>query len=108
MHSKEGMYYIMLSNKVLKQLNTAIGKTVKASFKIDTTELQFNLPEEIVEVLATDEEAKQIFDKLTGGRKRGLIALVNMVKSSDKKIERALKIAQKLKHGISSPQLMLK
>jgi uncharacterized protein YdeI (YjbR/CyaY-like superfamily) len=108
MHTKEGVYYVMLSNKTLKQLNTGVGKIIKASFEIDKTELQFNVPEEITEVLATDDEAKIIFDKLTDGKKRGLIALVNMVKSSDKKIERALKIADKLKHGVTAPQLMLK
>ncbi len=108
MRKKDGVHYVMLSNKTIKQLNTTVGGTVKASFEIDKTELQFYVPEEITEVLATDEEVKLIFDKLTAGKKRGLIALVNMVKSSDKKIERALKIADKLKHGITTPQLMLK
>jgi predicted butyrate kinase (DUF1464 family) len=108
MHSKDGEHYVMLSNKILKQLHTSVGKPIKASFKIDTTALQFNVPEEMIEVLATDDEAKLIFDKLTDGKKRSLIALVNRVKSSDKKIEWALKIADKLKLGITSPQMMVR
>jgi hypothetical protein len=93
MHTKDGEHFVMLSNKALKELGLVKGSTVSAKIEIDKTELQFNVPEEVTEVFATDEEAKVIFDKLTDGKKRGLIALVNMVKSSDKKIERALKIA---------------
>ena len=70
---------------------------------MDDTELQFSVPEEFAEVLATDPAAEKIFNTLTPGNKRGLIALVNMVKSSDKKIERSLLIAEKLKKGVSSP-----
>lgn len=66
------------------------------------------MPEEFTEVFATDAAAEKIFKNLTPGNKRGLIALVNMVKSSDKKIERALKIADKLKMGITAPAQIMK
>jgi uncharacterized protein YdeI (YjbR/CyaY-like superfamily) len=108
MRTKEGMHYIMIAEKYLKQLGLRIGNTVDALIKKDTTELQFNIPEEFTEVFKTDPEAAIIFKKLTDGNKRGLISLVNMVKSTDKKIERALKIAEKLKHGITSPQKIIK
>jgi Bacteriocin-protection, YdeI or OmpD-Associated/Domain of unknown function (DUF1905) len=108
MHTKEGMHYIMIASKHLKQLKLKEGMEVDAIIKKDTSELQFQVPEEFTEVFATDPEAEKIFTSLTAGNKRGLIAIVNMVKSSDKKIERALKIAAKLKQGITSPQKMLK
>jgi len=107
MKTKEGMYYVMLAAKYLKQLQLTINSKVNVALKIDTTELQFNLPEEFAEVLATDSKAKEVFDRLTAGNKRGLIALVNLVKSSDKKIERALLIAEKLKAGVTSPQKVM-
>ena len=53
--------------------------------------------------MATDPAAEKIFNTLAPGHKRGLIALVNTVKSSDKKIERSLLIAEKLKKGVISP-----
>ena len=59
-------------------------------------------------MLDTDEAANKIFESLTDGNKRGLIHLITIPKSSDKKIERALLIAEKLKIGISSPRLVLK
>jgi Bacteriocin-protection, YdeI or OmpD-Associated/Domain of unknown function (DUF1905) len=108
MKTKEGIHYIMIGAKYLKELKLKAGNILTARIQIDTTELQFNLPEEFAEVISTDPEAQEIFNKLTDGNKRGLIALVNMVKSSDKKIERALRIAEKLKMGITSPQKVMK
>jgi uncharacterized protein YdeI (YjbR/CyaY-like superfamily) len=108
MRTKEGMHYIMISAKNIKQLKLREGMDVEAVIKKDESELQFHVPEEFSEVLATDPAAEQIFSSLTPGNKRGLIALVNLVKSSDKKIERALRIAEKLKTGIKSPALMMK
>jgi Bacteriocin-protection, YdeI or OmpD-Associated/Domain of unknown function (DUF1905) len=108
MRTKEGTHYIMIASKHLKQLLLKEGMEVDAIIKKDTSELQFHVPEEFTEVFATDPEAEKIFASLTNGNKRGLIALVNMVKSSDKKIERALRIAAKLKLGVVSPQKMMK
>lgn len=103
MRTKEGMYYVMIGSQHLKALQLKAGSTVKLQLKKDDTELQFSVPEEFAEVLATDPAAAKIFNTLTPGNKRGLIALVNMVKSSDKKIERSLRIAEKIKKGICSP-----
>jgi len=107
MKTKEGLNYVMVGAKYLKQLKLKEGSQVKAAFKIDDSELQFHIPEEFAEVIATDPDAAAVFSSLTDGRKRGLIALVNMVRSTDKKIERALLIAQKLKAGISLPAAIL-
>ncbi len=108
MNTKDGIYYIMIAAKYLKQLKIKAGSILDAVIKKDNSELQFHIPEEFTEVFATDTEAEIIFTSLTDGNKRGVIALVNMVKSSDKKIERALKIAERLKMGIASPQKMMK
>jgi len=107
MKTKEGMYYVMIGSKYLRQLQLVAGKQVKATFTIDTSELQFPMPEELAEVLRTDPEAEVVFNRLTPGNKRGLMALVNMVKSVDKKIERALLIAEKIKRGVHSPQQIM-
>ena len=108
MKTKEGMHYIMISAATQKKLGIKPGSTVKAKIEIDKSELQFHIPEEFAEVMDTDPGAKKVFDNLTNGNKRGLIAIVSMVKSSDKRIERALLIAEKIKMGITSPQKMMK
>ena len=61
-----------------------------------------------MQVLDTDVEAHRIFHSLTAGNQRGLIYLVSQVKSGDKKVDRALKIVEKIKKGVTSPKIILK
>jgi hypothetical protein len=108
MPKKEGGYFINVGQTICKKLKIKEGSKVSATFTIDKTEYQFEMPEELKEVLDTDFEADNIFHSLTEGNQRGLIYLVSQVKSSEKKIERALKIAEKIKSGITSPRVILK
>jgi len=105
---KEGWHFVQISLKICKKLNVKEGDIVTANFSIDTTPYQFEMPEELAEVLATDELANQIFHHLTIGNQRSLIYLVAQVKSTDKRIERALKIAYQIKNGITSATQILK
>jgi hypothetical protein len=108
MPKKDGGHFVMISSSICKKLKLKVGTEIEASFVIDKTEYQFDMPEELKEVLDTDEEANKIFHTLTAGNQRGLIYLLSLIKSSDKKIERALKIAERIKLGITSPRLILK
>jgi hypothetical protein len=108
MPKKDGGHFVMIGASICKKLKLKVGMEIEASFVIDKTEYQFDMPEELKEVLDTDDEANKIFHALTAGNQRGLIYLLSLVKSSDKKIERALKIAERIKLGISSPRLILK
>ena len=108
MPKKEGGHFINIGLRICNQLKIREGSKVSATFLIDKTAYQFEMPEELKEVLDTDQEANQIFHSLTEGNQRGLIYLVSQVKSSNKKIERALKIAEKLKLGVTSPKIILK
>jgi hypothetical protein len=107
MGRKEGNYHIAIGATIMKKAGLKIGMVVNPVFKKDASEFQFEMPEALAEVLRTDEKANAAFAKLTDGNKRGLMYLVNNVKSMDKKIERALLIAEKIKHGISSPRLVM-
>ena len=108
MPKKEGGHFVNIGATICKKLKIKEGSTVKATFAADKTEYQFEMPEELNEVLNLDVDANNIFHSLTEGNQRGLIYLVTQVKSSDKKIERALKIADRLKNGIISPRTILK
>lgn len=108
MPKKEGGYFINIGSSICKKLILQQGDTVTATFVVDTTEYQFEMPYELQEVLDTDNEANQIFQSLKKGNQRGLIYLVTQVKSSDKKIERCLKIAEQIKRGVTSPKIILK
>lgn len=81
---------------------------VQIDFKKDHTTYQFEDVEEWNEVMNTDPEVEIIFNQLTPGNKRSILFLIQQVKSSDKRIQRSLKIAENLKKGIHSPKLLLK
>ena len=108
MPKKEGGHYINIGSAICKKLKIKLGSTVRVSLRADETPYQFDMPEEFEEVLASDPAAGKVFRELSEGNQRGLIYLVTQVKSPDKRIERAFKIASKLKAGITSPRLVLK
>jgi Cysteine-rich CPCC/Bacteriocin-protection, YdeI or OmpD-Associated/Domain of unknown function (DUF1905) len=108
MPKKEGGYFINLGANICKQLNLIEGNEVTLSFTEDNSEFQFEMPKEFSEVLYQDPDADAVFQGLTDGNKRGLIYVITLVKSSEKRIERALKVAEKLKMGVTSPRLIFK
>lgn len=108
MSRKDKSFFINVGLTICKKLNIAKGSKVEVKFSLDNSEYQFDIPIEFEEVLRLDIEANNIFQGLTVGNKRSLIYLVNQVKSSNKKIERSLKIAERIKGGITSPQVILK
>jgi hypothetical protein len=108
MPRKSGGHFIVIGSKICKQLKIKQGSEITAIFEIDNTTYQFEMPEELKVVLEMDTEANRIFHTLTEGNQRGLMYLVTLVKSSDKRIERALLIAEKIKIGVTAPRLILK
>jgi hypothetical protein len=108
LRQKTGEYYVMIGQSICKKLNFKAGDEIEITFQEDNSEFQFEMPEEFSEVLNQYPEAAEIFQTLTDGNKRGLIYLVTSVKSTDKRIERAMKIAEKMKLGVTSPRLIMK
>ncbi len=108
MHKKEGGHFINIGSAICKKLGISRGSKVMATFIVDNSKYQFAMPEQFQEVLNTDPEAETIFHSLTSGNQRGLIYLVTQAKSSGKRIERALKIVEKMKLGDTSPRTVLK
>ena len=100
--------FVLFSKRAQKSLKIGPNSVFEVVLEVDDTEFQSPMPEELVEVLATDEDGERLFMALTDGRKRSLIYLILTVKSPDKRIERAFKIMEKLKMGISDPQLIFK
>lgn len=109
MHNKvAGFHYIYLGNAFLKKMKLQAGSQVDISFAPDETPYQFDMPAALEEVLNTDEAAHRAFHALTEGNQRGLIQLIRQVKSEEKQVERALRMAENLKLGIRSPRDILR
>ena len=93
---------------MIQDLRIKAGDLVNVSFKKDTSPYQFKMPEEFEEVLRTDVQASKVFHSLTPGNQRGIIHLIAKIKSTDKRIEKSLQFAERLKLGITSPREITK
>jgi len=93
----EGKGYISINAKRLQELKLKKGDKVDVSLKEDGSEFGVEVPEELVEVFAQDQEGLKRFEKLVPGKQRFIIRHVAAVKSSQLKIERAIFIINNLK-----------
>jgi hypothetical protein len=106
MHNGLGGYFILLSKEARAAAGVELGDAVVVTLAPDTSEFQFPMPEEWAEVIATDPDADRAFRALRPGRQRALIYLIHGTKSTDKRIEKALKLAEYVKIGVNDPRKM--
>jgi hypothetical protein len=94
---KAGGGYILLNKKQMQMGKFNVGQAVNVSLKKDTSEYGMDVPKELHEVFKQDDIAKERFDKLVPGKRRYIIYYVNQVKSSELRIERAVRLMENLK-----------
>ncbi|MEI9921269.1 MAG: YdeI/OmpD-associated family protein [Bacteroidota bacterium] len=94
---KAGGAYILLNKKQMQMGKFNVGQSVNVSLKKDTSEYGMDVPAELKEVFLQDKTGKERFDKLVPGKRRYIIYYVNQVKSSDLRIERAVRLIANLK-----------
>lgn len=107
MANGRGGYFVIVNKQVRATANATVGSQVTMTLTPDTSEFGCEMPDEFAEVLATDPEADEVFRRLTPGRQRSLIYLVTGVKSIDKRIGRALRVAEALKIGLTDPRKIM-
>ncbi len=74
----------------------------------DTSEYGVAMPHEMEAVLESDPDAMGAFETLSDGKKRSLIYHIRRIKTSQKRIERALVISENLKMGIRDNRELVK
>ena len=94
---KAGGAYILLNKKLMQMGNFNVEQTVNVSLEKDKSQYGMDVPKELVEVFKQDKAGKERFDKLVPGKRRYIIYFVNQVKSSDLRIERAVRLISNLK-----------
>lgn len=94
MHSalipKGHFHYIMVNRDILKQLQLQTGDSVEVVLTPDTSLYGIAVCEEFLAVMESDPEAADCFEKLTPGKKRSLIQLINKVKNPDLRIRKSM------------------
>lgn len=93
---RHNRYVIAASKKLIKENNLLNGKPFLISIRPDPNN-GLELPEELIEVLAQDDFAFQVFNALKDGEKRGYIYYIRQGKSIETRIKRSFEIAEKIK-----------
>ena len=99
-----GNGYISINTKRLKQLNVQHGTMVEVALQLDDSVFGMPMPEELQELLKQDDEAKRRFDLLPMGMQRYILYHVSLVKSSQLRINRALKLLTNLKKSLEGKE----
>ncbi|MEM6515965.1 MAG: DUF1905 domain-containing protein [Bacteroidota bacterium] len=85
-HLGDGNYFIILASKYLIQLQKELGDTVEFKIEEDPDQLGVEIPEVLTVFLDQEPELKEVFDKLTDGKKRSLIYGILKTKDIDKQV----------------------
>ncbi len=84
------MFYIMVNKQRRNELGLEVGQTVDIVLEKDESKYGMPMPEELQEVLEQDPEGAQMFERLTAGKKRGIMWQISTIKDIDKRIHIAL------------------
>jgi uncharacterized protein YdeI (YjbR/CyaY-like superfamily) len=93
----EGSGYINISIKKLRELKLKCGDKIQVKLQADESKYGMEVSEELQTLLDQDEEGYRRFEMLTAGKQRFIIHYVNSVKTSAKRLERALMMINNLK-----------
>lgn len=92
-------WFILVNEKVRKQLGIQAGNRVEISMSKDYTDYGMEMPESFSVLMDQDPEGKVFFDQLTPGKKRNLIYIVGKVKNVDSQLQKRLAILDHLKEA---------
>jgi hypothetical protein len=104
LYNKQIGLYVMASKKLMKEAGVQSGDEVQLIIREDASPDQFEMPEELSEVMKWDPEANALFQQLTPGGRRSIMAMIQRHKTEQKRIDLALIVAERLKQGFRSPR----
>jgi hypothetical protein len=93
----DGTFLITVNKKIRDQHKLKAGSPVDIVLVKDSSEYGLPMPEEMAELLKQDPEGDRLLHALTPGKIRTLLYIVGNVKSSDKRLGRAIAILEHLK-----------
>ena len=96
MPAGQGVYFIMLNQKLVNSFGLMLGATINVRLLRDPSEYGMPLPEELEEMLIQDPEASYYFHALTRGKQRALIYIVGKMKKGETRAEKAAVIINHL------------
>ena len=99
-----GLGYITVKTAILKKNKLKIGDKVEVFLKPDESEYGMEVPEELQVLLDQDEEGNRRFHLLSKGKQRYIIYYILQVKSSQLRIDKAIRIIRNLKNTVEGKE----
>lgn len=90
-------WFITVNQDIMDTCELKVYQKVHLKISKDTSTYGMEMPEELFELFKQDDQAYTYFQKVSPGKQRNLIYIVNKVKSSDSRLRKALAIAHHLK-----------
>ncbi len=92
-----GDWYILMNESLCRKLKLSLNDSVSIKIEKDHSEYGMDMPEELSELMMQDDLGSEYFHKLTPGKQRNLIYIVNNVKNPNGRLNKALAIIDHLK-----------
>ena len=92
-----GSFYINLATDIRRKAGIVLGDKLSASVVKDDSEYGRDMPDELTELLAQDPLGNELFQKLLASHQRGIIHYVDSAKSVQVRVDRAVKMINRLK-----------
>lgn len=94
-----GGFYINVATPLRQQGKFVLGQKLHATVRKDDSEYGRDMPEELQELLAQDEDAKRLFENAKPVNQRAIIHYIASAKSIQVRIDRAIMMTDRLKAG---------
>lgn len=94
-----GGFYINVATQLRQQGKLILGQKLNAAVGQDDSEYGRDMPEELQELLAQDEEAKHLFERAKPANQRAIIHYIASAKSVQVRIDRSIMMTDRLKTG---------
>lgn len=99
----DGSFFISVGTPIRQQGKFRLGDQLRAAIWKDESEYGRNMPDELTELFAIDEEGSRLFHALTPNQQRGIIYYVDGAKTPQVRVDRAIKMIDRLKTHPSGP-----
>jgi hypothetical protein len=105
-HLGDGNYFIIIAGKILQQLGKKVDSRVHFRIEEDPNPLGVEVPEVLTVLLEQDEHLKEIYDKISDGKKRALIFSILKVKNIDKQVDGMIEFLGKEKLTLIKKEIL--
>ncbi|WP_439583150.1 YdeI/OmpD-associated family protein [Dyadobacter bucti] len=93
----DGGFYINVATALRTKAKIRLGDKIQVQVRKDESTYGRDMPEELTELLAIDEEGNRLFHELTPSHQRGIIHYIASSNVVQTRIDRAIKMIDRLK-----------